>query len=124
MQDDYGKLTGVQSGLRDAQEEPSRQQACVVLAKAHECHAQTPREHDGREEVAWRKALEQDVGDGLGKSVRDEEDLLLSKPVVLLMSTTKAYRETVVVSVVVLVHAKVFFKADKTRIANVLSVGQ
>lgn len=44
------------------------------MHQAHTCHAQAPGDHDGRNENARTQAFEQDVGQGFGEGIGDEED--------------------------------------------------
>lgn len=44
------------------------------MGQAHGGHAYAPQDHDDGNEDAGAKAFEEDIGQGLEKRVRDEED--------------------------------------------------
>ena len=44
------------------------------MAQAHGSHDNPPQDHDGGDEDAGLESFQQDVGEGLEKGVRDEED--------------------------------------------------
>lgn len=65
---------GEQAGLGEPEEEARGHEALEVVDEPHGRHANAPEDHDDGDEDAGAEALEQDVGEGLGERVGDEED--------------------------------------------------
>lgn len=95
--------TGKETSLSDTKEPAASEKTSLVLDNTHERHNEAPGEDNAGEKDARRPPLDQNVGEGLETSVRDEED-----------------GEGIVV--VATAHAKVRLHESNTRITDVCSV--
>jgi hypothetical protein len=60
--------------LKDTKEEPTRQQAAVVLHHTLHHGSEAEEEHVGRQPYMWAEALQQDIGRDLEDDIGHEED--------------------------------------------------